>query len=157
MGNLIRYKLQCGYCSYIWETRYPRIPAQCPSCNRKIYSGRYTVLARIESLCFIATAAYGSELAPPVQFLREFRDNTVLKSRYRRTFEKILDVYYIFSPPIAKAMTKHKALKLAIKYVIVWPFVKVAQACAIIIARAGIPYRIPPDVDGQPTVKKAAS
>jgi len=83
--------------------------------------------------CFIATAAYGSEMAPPVQFLREFRDNTVLKSRYSRFFEKTLDVYYTFSPPIAKAMMKHKALKFLIKYVIVWPFVKIAQACAIII------------------------
>jgi len=83
--------------------------------------------------CFIATAAYGSVMAPPVQFLREFRDNTVLKSRYSRFFEKILDVYYIFSPPIAKAMMEHKALKYGIKYVIVWPFVKVTQACAIII------------------------
>jgi len=132
MGRLLRYELQCGWCDYVWETRYPRIPAQCPSCNRKIYSGSYTVLRRIES-CFIATAAYGSELAPPVQFLREFRDNIVLKSRYRRTFEKILDGYYVFSPPIANAMTEHKALKLVIKYVIVWPFVKFAQACVIII------------------------
>ena len=83
--------------------------------------------------CFIATAAYGSEMAPPVQFLREFRDNTVLKSRYSRFFEKILDVYYTFSPPIAKAMMEHRALKFVIKYVIVWPFVKLAQACALII------------------------
>lgn len=80
--------------------------------------------------CFIATAAYGSELAPPVQFLREFRDNVVLESRYSKFFEKILDVYYIFSPSIAKAMMEHNALKLLIKYVIVWPFVKIAQACA---------------------------
>jgi len=129
MGDLIRYELQCGWCDYVWETRYPRIPAQCPACNRRIhYSGNYTVLRRIESICFIATAAYGSELAPPVQFLREFRDNVVLKSRFSRFFEKSLDVYYVFSPPIAKAMMEHKALKFVIKYVIVWPFVKLAQA-----------------------------
>ena len=29
--------------------------------------------------CLIATATYGSELAPQVQLLREIRDNTVLK------------------------------------------------------------------------------
>ena len=29
--------------------------------------------------CLIATAAFGSELAPQVQFLREIRDNTVLQ------------------------------------------------------------------------------
>ena len=30
--------------------------------------------------CLIATAAFGSELAPQVQFLREIRDNTVLQT-----------------------------------------------------------------------------
>jgi len=28
--------------------------------------------------CLIATAAFGSEMAPQIQFLREIRDNTVL-------------------------------------------------------------------------------
>ena len=135
--NLVRYRLQCGWCDYIWETRYPRIPSQCPACNKKIYtSGNYTVLTRKVSGCFIATAAFGSELAPPVQFLREFRDNMVLKSRYSRVFEKFLDVYYIFSPPIAKAMMENEALKFVIKYIIVLPFVKFSQACAIIIGDA---------------------
>ena len=72
-------------------------------------------------------------MAPPVQFLREFRDNIVLKSRYSRSFTKSLDVYYKFSPPIARAMMEHKTLKFVIKYVVVWPFVKIAQACVIII------------------------
>ena len=31
--------------------------------------------------CLIATAAYGSEMAPQVQFLREIRDNTVLQTQ----------------------------------------------------------------------------
>ena len=31
--------------------------------------------------CLIATAAFGSEMAPQVQFLRELRDNTVLTNR----------------------------------------------------------------------------
>ena len=31
--------------------------------------------------CLIATAAFGSELAPQVQQLRELRDNTILSNR----------------------------------------------------------------------------
>ncbi|MDA1125254.1 MAG: PQQ-dependent sugar dehydrogenase, partial [Crenarchaeota archaeon] len=36
--------------------------------------------------CLIATAAYGSELAPQVQFLREIRDNTVLQTESGTAF-----------------------------------------------------------------------
>ena len=36
--------------------------------------------------CLIATAAFGSELAPQVQFLREIRDNTILQTESGTTF-----------------------------------------------------------------------
>ena len=80
--------------------------------------------------CFIATAAYGSELAPPVQFLRDFRDKTVLESRYKESFQNILDSYYRFSPPIAKYMSKNNIFKQVMKYGVVWPFVGVTKTWA---------------------------
>ncbi|MGI0011147.1 MAG: tyrosinase family protein [Nitrosopumilaceae archaeon] len=82
--------------------------------------------------CFIATAAYGSELEPPVQFLREFRDNVVLQSRFKKPFEKILDEYYKFSPPIAELMKRNKPFKYTMKYTVVWPFVALAKATAFV-------------------------
>ncbi len=36
--------------------------------------------------CLIATAAFGSEMAPQVQFLREIRDNTVLQTESGSAF-----------------------------------------------------------------------
>jgi len=52
--------------------------------------------------CLIATATYGSELAPQVQQLRELRDNTVLPtesgSAFMSTFNQF---YYSFSPIVA--------------------------------------------------------
>ena len=36
--------------------------------------------------CLIATAAFGSEMAPQVQFLREIRDNTVMNTQSGTTF-----------------------------------------------------------------------
>ena len=52
--------------------------------------------------CLIATAAYGSELAPQVQFLREIRDNTVLSTTSGTTFMTGFNhFYYSFSPTIA--------------------------------------------------------
>ena len=52
--------------------------------------------------CLIATAAYGSELAPQVQQLREIRDNTVLPTKSGAAFMAGFNqVYYSFSPTIA--------------------------------------------------------
>ena len=88
---------------------------------------------RGQSRCFIATAAYGSELEPPVQFLRDFRDSVVLQSRFQKPFGKILDEYYKFSPPIAELMRQNKPFKYTMKYVAVWPFVALARATAFIV------------------------
>lgn len=73
--------------------------------------------------CFIATASMGSELHPHVQSLREFRDDILLQSRYRKTFENLLEKYYRFSPPIASAMNKNSFLKTFLKYTLVYPVV----------------------------------
>lgn len=73
--------------------------------------------------CFIATAAMGSELHPYVQALREFRDNILLQSKYKDTFENLLDKYYRFSPPIAKLMKKSKLVKITFKIGLVYPIV----------------------------------
>ena len=85
-------------------------------------------------VCFIATAAYGSELAPPVQFLREFRDDVVLKSRFQKPFEDALNVYYKFSPPIANLMKRNKPFKYSMKYSVVWPFVALARITAFLLS-----------------------
>ena len=52
--------------------------------------------------CLIATAAYGSEMAPQVQQLRELRDNTVLSTESGAAFMSGFNqFYYSFSPGIA--------------------------------------------------------
>ena len=52
--------------------------------------------------CLIATAAFGSELAPQVQLLREIRDNTVLQTKSGSIFMTGFNqLYYSFSPTIA--------------------------------------------------------
>ena len=52
--------------------------------------------------CLIATAAYGTELAPQVQFLREIRDNTVMSTSTGSAFMTGFNqLYYSFSPTIA--------------------------------------------------------
>ena len=52
--------------------------------------------------CLIATAAYGTELAPQVQLLREIRDNTVMSTASGAAFMGGFNsLYYSFSPTIA--------------------------------------------------------
>ena len=52
--------------------------------------------------CLIATATYGSELAPQVQQLRELRDNKLLQTESGTSFINTFnDFYYSFSPIIA--------------------------------------------------------
>ena len=44
--------------------------------------------------CLIATAAFGSEMAPQVQFLREIRDGTVLQTQSGSTFMTGFNQFY---------------------------------------------------------------
>ena len=69
--------------------------------------------------CLIATATYGSELAPQVQQLREFRDNTLLKTESGSVFMTGFNqIYYSFSPTIADWERENPAFKEAVKLVI---------------------------------------
>ena len=52
--------------------------------------------------CLIATATYGTELAPQVQQLRELRDNKIIHTESGVHFMNMFnDFYYSFSPIIA--------------------------------------------------------
>jgi hypothetical protein len=66
--------------------------------------------------CLIATAAFGSEMAPQVQFLREIRDSTVLQTESGTSFMAGFNqFYYSFSPVIADYERENPAFKEAVK------------------------------------------
>ena len=66
--------------------------------------------------CLIATAAFGSELSPQVQFLREIRDNTVLQTGSGSAFMAGFNqFYYSFSPAIADYERENLVFKEAVK------------------------------------------
>ena len=66
--------------------------------------------------CLIATATYGSELAPQVQMLREIRDNQLMNtesgSAFMTTFNEL---YYSFSPTIADMERESPVFKEIVK------------------------------------------
>ncbi|MFW9970599.1 MAG: S8 family serine peptidase [Candidatus Odinarchaeota archaeon] len=91
------------------------------------YATGYGLIDAQEALdaCFIATAAYGSKLAPEVQFLRSFRNAWIGSSGVGKVLvDKIEQLYYKHSPPIAKAMRHDMRIKRIIRHFIVTPIVK---------------------------------
>ena len=69
--------------------------------------------------CLIATATYGSELAPQVQLLRETRDNKVLKTESGFAFMVWFNqFYYSFSPTIADWERQNPVFKETVKLAI---------------------------------------
>jgi len=66
--------------------------------------------------CLIATAAFGSEMSPQVQFLRELRDNTVLQTESGSAFMTGFNqFYYSFSPAIADYERENPVFKETVK------------------------------------------
>jgi len=69
--------------------------------------------------CLVATATYGTELAPQVQMLRELRDNSLLQTESGTVFMSAFnDFYYSFSPIIADYERENPVFREMIKIVI---------------------------------------
>lgn len=65
--------------------------------------------------CFIATAAYSSPLHPHLKILRDFRDRFLLTTPEGWV---MVHFYYKFSPSAAAIIAKHKALRVAVRIVL---------------------------------------
>jgi len=85
--------------------------------------------------CFIATAAWGTPMAPQVVTLRRFRDNVLLTNAPGRAFVR---AYYKLSPPLARVIARHGALRWAARVAlapvvacVAWPL-----PCAGLVALA---------------------
>ena len=63
---------------------------------------------KMQSMCFIATAAYGTPMAEELQILRDFRDQYLLTNPLGQA---LVNLYYKVSPPVAEFITEHPNLK----------------------------------------------
>jgi len=69
--------------------------------------------------CLIATAAFGSEMAPQVQFLREIRDGKIMMTESGTTFMTGFNqFYYSFSPAVADYERENPIFKETVKLAI---------------------------------------
>jgi hypothetical protein len=89
------------------------------------------------SKCIIATAAYGSEMAPEVAYMRYVRDNligsTPTGTRLRDAFNAF---YYSWSPPVAAAIAQSSDLQ-ALFRVLLGPIVAIVHTTAWIFTTLG--------------------
>jgi polyhydroxybutyrate depolymerase len=76
-------------------------------------------------LCFIATAAYGTCTAKPLDVLREFRDDVLLESTIG---SRLVDLYYQVSPPIADFISEHSFVRTLARELLIDPIVWVVEA-----------------------------
>lgn len=74
-----------------------------------------------KGMCFVATAAYGSPLAPEVMLFRQFRDEKLLPSKLGSAFVR---VYYFVSPPLAKVISKYEFLRAITRQVFLEPILR---------------------------------
>jgi len=73
--------------------------------------------------CFVATAAYGSPMAPEVDAFRKFRNAYLLPTKWGRRFVKF---YYKNSPHYAAIIAKNEYLRTAARTAL-WPLLGFAK------------------------------
>lgn len=77
--------------------------------------------------CFIASAAYGSELARPVQSLRQFRDGRIQATYAGEKFMSIFNAfYYCFSPTIARSIASSWLARTTVR-LLIYPLLSILQ------------------------------
>ena len=77
------------------------------------YVGRvFAYYGSSDSICFIATASYGSPMEPHVKILRAFRDRILLVNAIGQGFVRL---YYTYSPPIANFIANHDSLRTIVR------------------------------------------
>lgn len=79
--------------------------------------------------CFIATAAFGSDLDPHVESLRRFRDQILMRSEAGR---RLVAGYYELSPPIAAYIEDKEGLKWLIRLMLI-PMIFVVDHPALVL------------------------
>ncbi len=91
--------------------------------------------------CFVATAAYGSQMAPQVETFRLFRDQFLYASKWGVKFVKL---YYKHSPQYARMIAQSETLRALARaallpaLIFAWLSVKLGLAIALVLSLLGI-------------------
>lgn len=78
-----------------------------------------------KGMCFVATAAYGSPLAPEVVLLSRYRDEVLLSSKLGALF---VAFYYRVSPPLASLIARANVLRAVTRSLFLTPLLRLLRA-----------------------------
>lgn len=106
--------VRCDKCDRAWNSW------KCPECGTQNPVSRSIDVNTCTLKCFIATAAYGSPLAPEVAVLRRFRDTKLQMNSIGRV--SIL-LYERLSPPLAEAISNRPIARLIVRRIFLAPAV----------------------------------
>jgi hypothetical protein len=88
--------------------------------------------------CVIATAAYGSSVAPEVVYMRHVRDGLIGSTPTGRMLVDAFNTfYYSWSPSLARIIAANEALRAAFR-VLLLPLVATVHVAALVFTTAGI-------------------
>jgi hypothetical protein len=91
----------------------------------------------LSTKCIIATAAYGSEMAPEVAYMRYVRDNLIGSTPTGKVLRDAFNTfYYSWSPPIAQAIAGNAGLQ-ALFRILLLPLVGIIHATAWVFITLG--------------------
>ncbi|WP_455367496.1 CFI-box-CTERM domain-containing protein, partial [[Eubacterium] cellulosolvens] len=98
------------------QTLYTSITTPGTPTTTQYLTVNTTVAPTLPFSCFIASAAYGSDASPSVQYLRNFRDQLVISTFAGSSFmEAFNSWYYSFSPDIADALSTSPTTKSLVR------------------------------------------
>ncbi|UCH01534.1 MAG: hypothetical protein JSV20_06645 [Candidatus Bathyarchaeota archaeon] len=87
-----------------------------------------------KSMCIIATTTYGSELSSEVQFLRNFRDYTVMATFAGNSFMTVFNqFYYSFSPKVAATISSNDNVRRVVK-VMLYPLMGILHLSSAVFS-----------------------
>ena len=84
----------------------------CSTCAKLKDDKVYCPKHEPKGLCFIATAAYGTSMAPELDILRTFRDRDLEPNSIGK---RLASLYYIASPPIADVIAHSESMRALVR------------------------------------------
>jgi M6 family metalloprotease-like protein len=116
-------KIKQGFLPYVFDHWTDSTGAKVANVVAVDHPNTLTAVYKMSLGCVIATATFGSELSPEVQFLRNLRDQKILATYAGSQFMIVFNAwYYSFSPSVAATIARNELLR-SLSKIILYPLI----------------------------------